>query len=89
MTTETKRSPVSGMDVWHSEEFKALCKRFGIFWEARTTAITIRLGLEEMLQVTHEYYGTVKEPDTDEAIETTNMHNEDYRTYTPRQNREY
>lgn len=44
---------VSGHEFYNSDEFKALCKRFGIVWENPTTTITIIIPCEGMVEINH------------------------------------
>jgi hypothetical protein len=48
--------PLTSLEVYRWPEFKALCLRLGVRWEARTTRLVIDLpGPDAPIRVTHEY----------------------------------
>lgn len=71
--------PAISRDVYHSDEFKAFCERFGIAWGLPTTKLTIVLDNEEVMRVTQEYNAT-NVTNKPRVIDTTTIHNEAYRT---------
>lgn len=83
---DTRVAHVSGYEVYHSPEFKALCKRFGIALGLPTRSITITLTEDEFL-VEQKYLGrgeVVKEEKATGTVETTTMANKVWRTYQPK-----
>lgn len=73
----TVNNSVSGYEVYRSDEFKALCKRFGIRWEHLTINITLTLTVD-LFTVTSSYL--VQAPS---MVDTTTLDNEKYRTKRP------
>lgn len=88
MIHQSQRCHVSGLDVYHSKEFKALCERFGIAWGLPTKTITLTLNVDELI-VNHCYPGRVGEGDDPTAdrlntqVETTTLHNRRWKTFAP------
>lgn len=74
------RRHVSGYEVYSSPEFRALCDRFGIAFDLRTVDITLKL-TEDHFTVTQTYRASKAMGD---AIDTTNLHNKEFRTKEPR-----
>jgi hypothetical protein len=75
-------TPAISRDVYHSDEFKAFCKRFGIVWGLPTTKLTIVLDNKEVMKVTQEYNAR-NIVDGSIVINTTTVHNEMFHTATP------
>jgi hypothetical protein len=48
---------VTGREVYHWPEFKALCERLGVARGLPTTSITITLPGDDVVVVTHDYLG--------------------------------
>lgn len=46
---------VCGYELYHWSEFRDLCRRLGIWWEAPTKAISLRFAEGESASVTHVY----------------------------------
>lgn len=89
---------VQGIDVYQSDEFKALCKRFGIQWELYTKDIIIQLPVYGAMLITQSYVTkhpeVTAEPITHpeekvgevpkpEFLDTSSLHNDDYTTKEP------
>lgn len=70
-------------ELYKMPEFKALCDRLGIPWEFATTGITIKIGDYELVEVTHTYRVEDKHKPKSDVIETTNLHNQEYKTHKP------
>jgi hypothetical protein len=68
---------ISGYEVYQSDEFQALCRKFGIVYDIATMDITIHLKMDEFF-VTQTY-----RPERPKAVETTSMHNKEFRTFVP------
>lgn len=68
-----------GFDVWRWPEFQALALRLGIALELDTKAVTIRIAVGEQPHITQEY--SPREPK--EMIDTSNLHNDTYKTFVP------
>ena len=60
---DTGRVPVEGYEVYHSQEFKDFCKRFGIPHGMRTRDICIVIPYEGTMSITHEYLATRSKED--------------------------
>lgn len=71
----------TGYDVYHSEEFKALCRYLGIPWDGRTTTIKLTIPHDGRVTVEHTYYVPQSIPTG--LIDTTDIHNKRFRTFTP------
>ena len=56
--------------VYHSPEFQALCKRFGILHDLPTIDLKIELPVEGVMKVTHYYHGSDVSP-TNEPDQNT------------------
>lgn len=78
---------ISGWEVYNSPEFKALCKRFGIAVELPTHTLVLTLTEEELI-VDQRYKPIYPiQVDPDQVVDTTNLHNQEYRTKVPARNR--
>lgn len=72
---------LSSFEVYQMPEYKALCDRLGIPWSLATQGIVIRLGApNDLVEVNHTY--NVRD-NTKTSIDTTNLHNQEYKTYKP------
>ncbi len=49
---------ILSLEVWKWPEFLALCDRLGIPNDPRTTAITIRVAVDEVVKVIHEHHAS-------------------------------
>lgn len=72
---------VQGFDVYNSDEFKALCKRFNIAFDLRTVEITIRLSVYGAMVVTQSYQ--TEHTVIPNKVDTTDMHNVHFVTAEP------
>ena len=77
MPEAKKIRDMDGYDVYHSAEFKALCKFLGIPWDARTVCITLTIPCDGLVTVDHQY----RVPKG--MIDTTDLHNTRFRTSIP------
>ena len=50
-------SPMLGQDLYHSPEFKALCKLLGIAWELPTIDMVIDIPCDGVVKITQSYHG--------------------------------
>lgn len=73
---DPNRKPVDSNVVYRSPEFRALCEKFGIAWGLRTHTLVLRLPRDGVMTVEQEYQATT-------SRDTTNQHNETWRTYAP------
>ena len=46
---------VDGLVFYQSKEFQALCKRFGIDWEKKTTKLQITIDINSIVTVIQNY----------------------------------
>jgi hypothetical protein len=76
--------PITSNLMFRWPEFVALANRLGIDLDQRITALKIEFTGPDTLvniTVTHQALDTTQLADPPAAIETTNVHNEQYKTY--------
>lgn len=77
--------PLCGHDLYKLPEFKALCERIGIAWGLPTNGLVIEIpeDLDALVKITQTYQARSNSK-ADAPVETTDYHNERFRTFKPR-----
>jgi hypothetical protein len=85
MQVEVRESPgaYDGHGVYSWPEFIAFCRRLGVMWDLNTVAIEFRIAEGERVVIKQEYAGADRGPQGP-TTDTTNMHNQTFRTRVPR-----
>lgn len=75
---------ISGRELYQTSEFKALCTVIGIPHDLLTTGLTISIkDVDDVVRIEHHYNAMQGDKDAIKT-ETTNLHNENFRTYRAR-----
>lgn len=75
---------MTAFELYKKPEFKAFCDVLGIPWEANTTYLNIEIDVNDIVKITHKY--NAKDTPCDKPVETTNLHNQQYKTFQPKGN---
>lgn len=87
----SEKNPISerhypiGYEVWQWPEFRAFAERLGIELgeQLPTTGVAISIAYDKVVEVTHIYLAQDREH---KPAETTNFHNQEFRTHQPLEN---